>query len=47
MCPAYPADPERPQPPVRLRYEHPPSRPRPIRTPMDPGMQIAKVRFEI
>ena len=29
MCPAYPADPERPQPPARLRDEHPPRRPRP------------------
>jgi hypothetical protein len=47
MCPAYPADPERPQPPVRLRYEHPPNRPRPIRTPLNPSVQITKVRFEI
>jgi len=47
MCPAYPADPERPKPPIRLRYEHPTRRPRPIRPPLDPGVQSSKVRFEI
>src|SRR5215216_6738911 len=41
------SDPERPQPPVRLRYEHPASRPRSIRTPMDPGVQIPKVLLKI
>ena len=41
------SDPERPQPPIRLRYEHPPSGHRPIRPSVDPGVQIAKVRFEI
>ncbi len=41
------SDPERPKPPVRFRDEHPPSRLRPIRPSMNPGMQIAKVRFEI
>ena len=40
-------DPERPQPPVGLRYEHPPSRPRPVRPSVDPSVQIPKVRFEI
>ena len=40
-------DPERPQPPVGLRYEHPTRRPRPIRPPLDPGVQISKVLFEI
>jgi RNA-directed DNA polymerase len=34
------SDPERPQPPIRLRYEHPASRSRSIRPPMDPGVQI-------
>src|SRR5450755_284995 len=47
MCPAYPADPKRPQPPVRLRYEHPSSRPRPVRPTMDPSMQILEVALEI
>jgi hypothetical protein len=32
------SDPERPQPPVRLRYEHPASRARPIRPSIDPGV---------
>ena len=41
------SDPERPKPPVRLRYEHPPSGHRPVRPSVDPGVQIAKVRFEI
>jgi hypothetical protein len=41
------SDPERPKPPVRLRYEHPPSGHRPIRPSLDPGVQIANVRFEI
>src|SRR5665213_594569 len=40
-------DPERPQPPVRLRYEHPASRSRSIRTPMNPGVQVPKVLFEV
>ena len=40
-------DPERPQPPVRLRYEHPARRPRSIRTPMNPGVQIPKVFLQI
>ena len=47
MCPAYPADPERPQPPVRLRYVHPPRRPRPVRAPVNPGMEIPEVVLEI
>ena len=41
------SDPERPQPPIGFRYEHPARRPRPVRTPMDPGVQIPKVLFEI
>jgi hypothetical protein len=40
-------DSERPQPPVRFRDEHPPSRLCPVCPPVDPGVQIAKVRFEI
>src|SRR6266542_6925094 len=40
-------NPERPQPPVRLRDVHPPRRLRPVGAPVDTGMQIAKVRFEI
>jgi len=47
MCPAYPADPERPQPPVGFRDKHPTSRPRPIRPPMDPGVQVPMVLLEI
>ena len=47
MCPAYPADPERPQPPVRLRYEHPPRRPCPVRASVNTGMQIPKVLLEL
>ena len=42
-----PGDTERPKPPVRLRYEHPPSGHRSICPSLDPGVQIAKVRFEI
>jgi hypothetical protein len=40
-------DPERPQPPVRLRDEHPPSRSRPERPSVDSSVKIAKVRLEI
>jgi hypothetical protein len=40
-------DPERPQPPIGLRYEHPPNRTRPVRTPMNPSVQIQKVRLQI
>ena len=40
-------DTERPQPPVRLRDVRPPRRSRPVRTPVDTGMKIAKVGFEI
>ena len=40
-------DPERPLPPVRLGDEHPARRLRPVRAPLDPGVQIPKVRFEI
>ena len=47
MCPAYPADPERPQPPVRLRDEHSPRRPRPVAPAMDPSVEVPKVRFEV
>ena len=43
MCPAYPADPERPQPPIGLRDEHSTSRPRSIRPLLDSGVQILKV----
>src|SRR5712691_12618328 len=40
-------NPERPQPPVRLRDVHPPRRLRPVSAPVDTGMQTPKVRFEI
>src|SRR6266540_4165458 len=40
-------NPERPQPPVRLRDVHPPRRLRPVSAPVDTGMQIPKVLFEI
>jgi hypothetical protein len=40
-------DPERPQPPVRLRYVRPPRRSCPVCAPVDTGMKIAKVRFEV
>ena len=40
-------DTERPQPPVRLRYEHPARRSRPVRASVNPGMKITKVRLEI
>ena len=41
------SDTERPQPPVRLRYEHPPRRSRPVRAPVNTGMKIPKVLLEI
>lgn len=47
MCPAYPADPERPLPPVGLWDEHPASRSRPIRPSMNPGMQVLEVGLQI
>jgi len=47
MCPAYPADTERPQPPVRFRYVHPPRRLRPIAPAVHPGVQVPKIRFEV
>ena len=40
------SDPERPQPPVRLRYVRPPRRPRPVSAPVDPSVQIPKVFLE-
>ena len=40
-------NPERPQPPVRPRDEHPPRRLRPVRAPVDTGVQIAKIHFEV
>jgi hypothetical protein len=47
MCPAYPADPERPQPPVRFRDEHPPRRSRPVRAPVNPRVKILEVLLKI
>ena len=47
MCPAYPVNPERPQPPIGLRDEHPPRRSRPVRAPVDTRVKIPKVRLEI
>ena len=47
MCPAYPADPKRPKPPVRLRDVHPPRRSCPVRAPVNPRVQIPKVSFEV
>ena len=38
---------QRPLPPVRLRDDHPPRRPCPIRAPVDPRVQILKVDLEI
>src|SRR5277367_3593866 len=40
-------DPERPWPPVRLRYIHPPSRSRPVRAPMHTSMKILEVLLEV
>ena len=40
-------DPERSLPPVGLRDEHPPRRPRPVAPAMNPSMQIPKVLFEV
>ena len=40
-------DPERPQPPVRLRDEHSPGRSRPVAPAIDPSMKIPKIRLEI
>ena len=47
MCPAYPADPKRSLPPVRLRDVHPARWPRPIRAPVNPGVEVPKVLFEV
>ena len=47
MCPAYPADPERPVPPVRFRDEHPASRSRPVRAPVNPSVQILEISLEV
>jgi hypothetical protein len=41
------SDPERPLPPVGLRYEHPPRRPRPVCAPVDPCVKVPKVLLEI
>ena len=40
-------DPERPQPPVRLRDVHPPRRPRPVRAPLNPSVEIPKVVLQV
>jgi hypothetical protein len=40
-------DTERPQPPVRLRYEHPARRHRPVSAPLNPSMQILEVGPQI
>jgi hypothetical protein len=47
MCPAYPADPKRPQPPIGLRDVHPARRPRPVSAPVNPSVKIPKVLSEI
>ena len=47
MCPAYPADPERPLPPIRLRYVHPPRGSCPVRAPVNPSVKISKVLLEL
>jgi len=47
MCPAYPADPERPLPPIGLRDVHPPRRSRPVSAPVNPSVEITKVLLEI
>ena len=47
MCPAYPADTERPQPPIGFRDVHPPRRPRPVRTPVNPSMEICEVVLQL
>ncbi len=47
MCPAYPADPERSLPPVRLRYVHPPRRPCPVRAAVNPCVKVPKVLLEL
>jgi hypothetical protein len=47
MCPAYPADTERPQPPIGLRDEHSPRRLRPVAPAMNPSVQTPKVLLEI
>ena len=41
------SDPERPKPPVCLRYEHPPSGSCPIRPSVGTRMEIQKVRLQI
>ena len=46
MCPAYPADPERPQPTVRLRYVRPQRRLRPVAPAMHSPVQIHEVLLE-
>src|SRR5580658_6119515 len=40
-------DPERPLPPVRLRYEHPPSRYHPVRAPMHTSMKLLEVLLKV
>src|ERR1039458_8828081 len=40
-------DPERPQPPIGLRYVHPPRRLRPVTPAMNPGMEILKVDLQL
>jgi hypothetical protein len=47
MCPAYPADPERPLPPVGLRDKHSPRRLRSVAPAMHARVQILEVGLEI
>jgi hypothetical protein len=47
MCPAYPADTERPQPPVPFRDVRPPDRLRPVAPAMHASVQVLEVALKI
>ena len=47
MCPAYPADTERPQPPVPFRDVRPPDRLRPIAPPMHAPVQVPEMCLQV